>query len=53
MTVACRRSSSSSALPRRWEDLFGRPVDLVEPRAVTNPFVQADIDRSREVLYAA
>jgi predicted nucleotidyltransferase len=35
------------------EDLLGRPVDLVEPSAVKNPFVRAGINRSREVLYGA
>lgn len=35
------------------EHLLGRPVDLVEPAAVKNPFILAGIDRSREVVYAA
>lgn len=35
------------------EAMFGRPVDLVMPAAVRNPFVQADIDRTRRLLYAA
>src|SRR5215470_15859 len=35
------------------EDLLGRPVDLVEPSAVKNPFIRAAINRSREVLYGA
>jgi len=34
------------------EALLGRPVDLVEPRAVKNPFILAGINRSREVVYA-
>ncbi len=33
--------------------LLGRRVDLVELSAVKNPFVQAGIDRSREVVYGA
>jgi predicted nucleotidyltransferase len=33
--------------------LLGRPVDLVEHRAVRNPFVLAGINRAREVVYAA
>ena len=33
--------------------LLGRPVDLVMSGAVRNPFVRADIERSREPLYAA
>src|SRR5438876_4416053 len=30
------------------EQLLGRPVDLVEPSAVRNPYLRADINRSRE-----
>lgn len=33
------------------EELLGRPVDLVEPKAVRNPYVLAGINRSREVIY--
>jgi predicted nucleotidyltransferase len=33
--------------------LLGRPVDLVERGAVTNPFVLAGINRAREIIYAA
>lgn len=35
------------------ERLLGRGVDLVEYRAVRNPYVRADIDRTRELIYAA
>jgi uncharacterized protein len=35
------------------EELLGRPVDLVEPSAIKNPFVRAGINRSREVLYGS
>ena len=35
------------------ERLLGRPVDLVEPAAVRNPYVLADINRHRELVYAA
>ena len=35
------------------EQLLGRPVDLVEPGAIKNPFILAGINRSREVVYAA
>lgn len=34
-------------------ELLGRPVDLVEPQAITNPFVLSSIERSRELVYAA
>ncbi len=33
--------------------LLERPVDLIEARAVRNPYVLADIKRTREVVYAA
>jgi hypothetical protein len=32
---------------------LGRPVDLVMDGAVENPFIQAGIERSRHLLYAA
>jgi predicted nucleotidyltransferase len=35
------------------EDLFQRKIDLVETRAVTNPYFVASVDRNRTVLYAA
>jgi predicted nucleotidyltransferase len=35
------------------EALFGRPVDLVMPGAVRNPYVRAEIERDRTLLYAA
>jgi uncharacterized protein len=34
------------------EALLKRPVDLIEPQVVTNPFILAGINRSREVVYA-
>jgi predicted nucleotidyltransferase len=35
------------------ETLFGRPVDLVEPGAMRNPYLKASIERSREPVFAA
>ena len=35
------------------EELFARPVDLVEAGAVRNPYLEASIERSRQNLYAA
>lgn len=35
------------------ERLFARHVDLIEAGAVRNPYVRADIDRYRQLLYAA
>ena len=33
------------------EALLGRPVDLVMPDAVKNPYLRASIERSREPVY--
>ncbi len=35
------------------EELFGRHVDLLELRAIRNPYLQMSIDRSRRTLYEA
>jgi uncharacterized protein len=35
------------------EDLLGRPVDLVEVGAVTNPYFAEVASRNRELVYAA
>lgn len=35
------------------EDLLGRPVDLVEQHAVTNPYFLEVASKDRRVLYAA
>src|SRR5689334_6147617 len=35
------------------ETLFGRSVDLVMAGAVRNPYVRADIERCRELVYEA
>jgi uncharacterized protein len=35
------------------EDLVGRPVDLVMAGSIRNPFIQEDIERSSEQVYAA
>src|SRR5882762_7832611 len=32
------------------EDLLGRPVDLVEQSAVSNPYFKAEVERSRVAL---
>lgn len=48
-----RALDSYFTLKEALETLFERPVDLVMPDAVTNPYVRADIERSRVTLYAA
>jgi hypothetical protein len=40
-------------LKEELEALFDRPVDLIMPRAVRNPYLQAEIERDRRLLYAA
>jgi predicted nucleotidyltransferase len=35
------------------EELLGRPVDLVEEKAVENPYMKASMNRSREPVFAA
>ncbi len=35
------------------EQLFGRHVDLVMPSAIRNPYFLKNIERSRQLLYAA
>lgn len=35
------------------EALLGRPVDLVMPGAIENPYLRAGIERSREPVFAA
>ena len=35
------------------EALLGRPVDLVEPSAVRNPYLKASIEASREPVFEA
>ena len=32
---------------------LGRPVDLLEPGAIRNPYLRTAIDRSRELVYAS
>lgn len=33
-------------------ETLGRPVDLIEARAIRNPYLRAAIDKSREIVYA-
>jgi predicted nucleotidyltransferase len=35
------------------EDLFGRSVDLVEMKAIRNPFFRDAVTRTRQLVYAA
>lgn len=40
-------------LKRELESLFHRRVDLVEPRAIRNPYFREGIERARVAVYAA
>lgn len=40
-------------MERELEEMFGREVDLVEKKAVTNPFRRHHILNNRQVVYAA
>jgi len=35
------------------EELFGRPVDLIVPSAIRNPYFRQSIEQSKALLYAA
>lgn len=52
---APRNRSLDSYFALLWdlERLFGRKVDLVEWDAVRNPYIRANIEATRELLYAA
>jgi predicted nucleotidyltransferase len=41
------------ALREQLEALFGRSVDLVMAGAVRNPYIRADIERAKELVYEA
>ena len=34
------------------QDLLKRPIDLLENKAIKNPFVRSNIDRSKYLIYA-
>jgi hypothetical protein len=38
-------------LREQFEALFGRSVDLVMAGAVRNPYIRADMERSKELVY--
>lgn len=41
------------SLKAELESLLGRPVDLIEREAVRNPYLCAEIDSARELIFAA
>jgi predicted nucleotidyltransferase len=34
------------------QDLFKRPIDLLENKAIKNPFIRSNIDSSKYLIYA-
>lgn len=34
-------------------DLLGRPVDLIEAGAITNPYLKRELEAARELVFAA
>jgi hypothetical protein len=34
------------------QDLFKRPIDLLENKAIKNPFIRMNIDNSKHLIYA-
>lgn len=50
---SAEKASAYFGLLNALEDLFGRPIDLVEAGAVKNPYVRRTIDRHRRLVYAA
>jgi uncharacterized protein len=41
------------ALKERLEEIFGRPVDVIEERAISNPYFRRAIERDRIRIYGA
>lgn len=34
------------------QDLFQRPIDLLENKAINNPYIRQNIDNSKQLIYA-
>jgi hypothetical protein len=47
------RAEAYFGLQEDLEQLFGRPVDLVMARAISNPYFRRAVEETRELLYAA
>lgn len=48
-----RHAKSYFGLLAALQDLFARPIDLVESGAVKNPYLRESIDKARYQIYAA
>lgn len=38
-------------LKEKLENVFNRPIDLLEAKAIRNPFLKAEIDRTKVLIY--
>ena len=38
-------------LKEKLEKVFNRPIDLLEAKAIRNPFLKAEIDRTKVLIY--
>jgi predicted nucleotidyltransferase len=47
-----RHAAAYFELKRELEALFGRPVDLLTPSALENPFLRRRVDAERRLIYA-
>ena len=43
----------STALSEALERVLGRPVDLIDPDRIANPYVLASVNCARELVYGA
>ena len=51
--VAPRRFDNYFELHRALEKLFARPIDLVEPGGLRNPYFIRQVNQTRKQIYAA
>lgn len=52
-TVQANRFDTFFALLEELKELFGRPVDLVEPGGLRNPYFIESVNQTRRRIYAA
>jgi predicted nucleotidyltransferase len=51
--VAQRRFNNYFDLHRALEELFARPIDLIEPGGLRNPYFIRQVNQTRKQIYAA
>lgn len=52
-TVQANRFDTFFSLLEELKELFGRPIDLVEPGGLRNPYFIESVNKSRRRIYAA